>query len=403
MLQSYVNIFQCMQDLNIELLNEYTKLYNKTQLILFLKKIYGDLIPFVAEQLALIEKSKKKLPEWFAQGCFFTKKSLEQSSSIPLAKYKASLLKGDLLIDLSAGLGVDDVAFSNTFNRVIGVDVDASLNTIVRHNYERLNIQNVTRVDATAEAFLIDSQIKADTYYIDSDRRPSGSTKTFSLIGATPNVLEIYPALLGQGAEVLLKLSPMVDIAYLLNTFDHIKRLFVVGVKNEVKEVLLLLNSQATTDKSNIVAVQVNEDGKVEFKFSQNPNEFIRVNSIDNHFFYEPSNMIIKAGLSYVYAKSCGLSIVSKNSHYATGGYIDGYFGRCFSVVNHFDFNKSGIKQYIKQHSISKANVSARNFVSSVDEIRKSFNLEDGGDDYLFFTQDAAKNKLFWHCKKISL
>ncbi len=403
MIQSYVNIIQCMQDLNIEKLNEYTKLYNKTQLIMFLKKNYGDCTPFVAEQLALIEKSKKKLPEWVSQGCFFTKKSLEQSSSIPLAKFKASLLQGKLLVDLSAGLGVDDVAFSATFNRVIGVDVDPTLNSIVRHNYERINIHNVTRVDATAEAFLIDNPIKADAYYIDSDRRSSGSTKTFSLIGATPNVLDVAPALVRQGAEVLLKLSPMVDIVYLFKTFDHVKRLIVVGFKNEVKEILVLLNSQANTDISNIEAVQVNEDGKVEFNFSPNTNPFIPVSSISNHFFYEPSNMIIKAGLSGDYAKCCGLSLVAKNSHYATGAFIDGYFGRCFIVVNHSFFNKSGIKQYIKQHSITRANVSARNFVNSVDEIRKSFNLEDGGDDYLFFTQDAVKNKLFWHCKKINL
>lgn len=403
MVQSYVNIIQCMQDLNIEMLNEYTKLYNKTQLILFLKKNYGDCTPFVAEQLALIEKSKKKLPEWLSQGCFFTKKSLEQSSSIPLAKYKASLLQGQLLVDLSAGLGVDDVAFSNAFNRVIGVDVDATLNSIVRHNFERLNIHNVTRVDATAEAFLIDNQIKVDAYFIDSDRRPSGSTKTFSLVGATPNVLDIVPALVGQGAEVLLKLSPMVDISYLVKTFDHVKRLIIVGLKNEVKEVLVLLNNQTNTDSFKIEAVQVNEDGKVEFNYSTTPNEQIQVSTFNNHFFYEPSNMIIKAGLSVDYARSCGLSLVAKNSHYATGAFIDSYFGRCFSVVNHSVFNKSGFKQYIKQHMITKANVSARNFVSSVDEIRKSFNLEDGGDDYLFFTQDAAKNKLFWHCKKINL
>jgi hypothetical protein len=403
MVQSYVNIIQCMQDLNIEMLNEYTKLYNKTQLILFLKKNYGDCTPFVAEQLALIEKSKKKLPEWFSQGCFFTKKSLEQSSSIPLAKFKASLLQGKLLVDLSAGLGVDDVAFSTTFNRVIGVDVDPTLNSIVRHNYERLNIHNVTRVDATAEAFLIDNPIKADAYYIDSDRRPSGSTQTFSLIDATPNVLDIAPALVDQGAEVLLKLSPMVDVSYVFKTFDHIKRLIVVGFKNEVKEVLVLLNSQANTVSRNIEAVQVNEDGKVEFNFSPTPNRLIRESHIDNLFFYEPSNMIVKAGLSVDYAECCGLSLVAKNSHYATGAFIDSYFGRCFRVVNHCVFNKSGIKQYVKQHGITKANVSARNFVSSVDEIRKSFNLEDGGDDYLFFTQDAAKNKLFWHCKKINL
>ena len=400
MLQSYVNIAQCMQDLNIEMLNEYTKSYNKTHLVLFLKKQYGPCTPFVAEQLEVIDKAKKKLPEWFSKGCFFTKKSLEQCSSLPLAKFKTLLVKGDVLIDLSAGLGVDDVAFAATFKQVVGVDTDEVLNTIVRHNFNQLNLKNVTRVDASAEMFLSDNKLNVDVFYIDADRRPSGSTKTFSLTDATPNVLEMVPLLLSNGSEVLLKLSPMVDIAYLLKTFNHIKQVFVVGFKNEVKEVLVLLNNQSKTDVNNIKAVQVNEDGEVEFSFLPNKCEPIPISSIGNQFFYEPSNMLIKAGLSGDYAKHCGLNLVAKNSHYATGGFVDAYFGRCFHVIHHGNFNKAGLKQYLKQHQITKANISARNFVSSVEDIRKTFAIEDGGGDYLFFTQDAGKNKLFWHCRK---
>lgn len=100
-----------MQDLNIEMLIEYTKAYNKTQLIMFLRKHYGEQAPFVAVQLELFDKAKKKLPAWTAAGCFFTKKSLEQCSSLPLASFKTTLVKGNILVDLSAGLGVDDVAF----------------------------------------------------------------------------------------------------------------------------------------------------------------------------------------------------------------------------------------------------------------------------------------------------
>ncbi len=400
MLQSYVNIAQCMQDLNIEMLNEYTKSYNRTQLILFLKKRYGPCTPFVAEQLEVIDKAKKKLPEWFSKGCFFTKKSLEQCSSLPLAKYKASLVCGEILVDLSAGLGVDDVAFAANFKQVIGVDSDEALNTIVMHNFNQLNRNNIKRVDATAETFLSDNKLKVNVFYIDADRRPSGSTKTFSLIDAAPNVLEIVPPIIHQGSEVLLKLSPMVDIAYLLKTFGYIKKVFVVGLKNEVKEVLVLMNNQSKTDSTNIEAVQVNEHGEVEFEFSLNNNEQIRVSNLNNQFFYEPSNMLIKAGLSGDYAKHCGLNLVAKNSHYATGDFVHAYFGRCFQVIHHDTFNKAGVKQYLKQCQLTKANISARNFVSSVEDIRKTFTIEDGGGDYLFFTQDAAKNKLFWHCKK---
>lgn len=400
MLQSYVNNAQSMQDLNIEMLVKYTKAYNKTQLIMFLRKHYGEHAPFVAVQLELFDKAKKKLPTWTAVGCFFTKKSLEQCSSIQLANYKTTLVKGNILVDLSAGLGVDDVAFTKTFNQVIGVDVDEELNKLVRHNFEKLNIKNITRVDVIAEQFLQENKLPVDVYYIDADRRPSGSTKTFSLIDATPNVIELVPQLLKNGSEVLLKLSPMVDIAYLFKTFENIKHVYVVGLKNEVKEVLVLLNQEFRTDPHQIEAVQVNEEGEIEFSFSpQSTPKLNQVNSIAQ-FFYEPSNMVIKAGLSVDYASYLGLNIVSKNSHYATGNWVDDYFGRSFKILHQTEFNKSGIKQYLKSIGLSKANVSARNFVSTVDEIRKTFLIEDGGDDYLFFTQDVSKNKLFWHCVK---
>lgn len=390
-----------MQDLNIEMLVEYTKSYNKTQLIMFLRKHYGEQAPFVAEQLELFDKAKKKLPTWVSAGCFFTKKSLEQCSSIPLAGFKATLVKGNILVDLSAGLGVDDVAFLKTFNQVIGVDVDEELNKLVRHNFEKLNLKNIIRFDATAEIFLQENKLPVDVFYIDADRRPSGSTKTFSLTDATPNVLELVPQLFKNGSEVLLKLSPMVDIAYLHKTFENIKRVIVVGLKNEVKEVLVLLNQEFKTDPHQIEAVQVNDEGEMEFSFSlQSTPKHNQVNNLAQ-FFYEPSNMIIKAGLSLDYAYYLGLNIVSKNSHYAIGNWVDAYFGRSFKIIHQTEFNKSGIKQYLKSIGLSKANVSARNFVSTVDEIRKTFAIEDGGGDYLFFTQDASKNKLFWHCVKV--
>jgi len=400
MLQRYINNDQTMQDLNIEMLNEYTKSYNKAQLIMFLRKHYGEHASFVAVQLALFDKAKKKLPSWAENGCFFTKKSLEQCSSIPLANFKSNIVNGNILVDLSAGLGVDDAAFSKKFNQIIGIDVDKDLNLLVSHNLEKLNIKNIIRVDATAEQFLNENKLDVDVFYIDADRRPSGLTKTYSLVDATPNVIELVPQLLKNGSEVLLKLSPMVDIAYLFKTFENIKSVYVVGIKNEVKEVLVLLNNKYKTEPRQIAAFQVNEEGEVEFSFSFQSTQNVEPSKNETLYFYEPSNMIIKAGLSVDYALSLGLNTVSKNSHYATGRFVNAYFGRSFKIIHQAEFNKSGIKQYLKNSGIKKANVSARNFVSTVDEIKKTFAIEDGGKDFLFFTQDASKNKLYWHCIK---
>ena len=87
-----------MQDLNIEMLVEYTKSYNKTQLIMFLRKHFGEQAPFVAEQLELFDKAKKKLPTWSANGCFFTKKSLEIAVGAVVVLFLTHVIYGILFI-----------------------------------------------------------------------------------------------------------------------------------------------------------------------------------------------------------------------------------------------------------------------------------------------------------------
>ncbi len=394
-------MYEILQDLPVEKIRLFTKGYTQPQLIEYLKKEYGNFYPFVANQLQLVGKAKKKLPTWVEFGCFFTPKSLEQCSSPALASFKASLLSGQILLDLSGGLGVDDVSFSKVFNQVISIDSDEELNQLVRHNLRKLHVKNVQRITSSAENYLIQHPQKVTVIYVDADRRSHGQSKSALLKDATPDVLGLMPLLLNQASEVMLKLSPLIDITYLMNTFNHIQHIYVAGVQNEVKEVLVLLNKEASTQKENITAIQLTENGEVEFKVNMDvvPQNIAATQT--EAWFYEPSNMVIKAGLSKELALKYGLVLPAKNSHFMTGEqYIQGYFGRTFKIINAMPFGKSGVKQYLYQHQITKANVSARNFVSGVDEIRKTFQIKEGGDDYLFFTTNTKGDKLFYHCVK---
>jgi hypothetical protein len=55
------------------------------------------------------------------------------------------------------------------------------------------------------------------------------------------------------------------------------------------------------------------------------------------------------------------------------------------------------VKAYFKTNHITKANITRKNFVLKVDEIRQVFKMEDGGDDYLFFTTDGVGRKIMLH------
>lgn len=390
-----------LRDIDVENLILLTKGYTQTGLINWLKQRFGKHHAMVANQILLFDKAQKKLPQWVKQGCFFTPKSLEQCSSPALAQFKANMFFGNTIVDLCAGLGVDDVHFSQKFKQVIAIDADEELNELVNFNLIKLGVKNITRVTNTAEEYLKTVTSTVDLIYVDADRRVEAGAKSFSLTQSSPNVIELMPDLLKRSKTVLLKLSPLIDITYLRNSFLNIKNIFVVGIHNEVKEVLVELTANHETTHALIKAIAVNDEGEITHCVSIASNsKNNEISSIVN-WFYEPSNMVIKAGLVNELAAQNGLKIVSKNSHYMEGAHlVENYFGRSFSIVTKTPYSKSKVVAYLKHNNMNKANVSARNFVTTVVEIRKTFSLKDGGDDYLFFTVDNKKQKWFYHCIK---
>ena len=99
----------------------------------------------ILQQLAAKQKAKTKLPTWFeAKNILYPSKiSVEQTSSEKTAEYKASLVFGESLIDLTGGFGVDDFYFSKTVNNVVHCEINTELSEIVSHNFDQLNVKNI--------------------------------------------------------------------------------------------------------------------------------------------------------------------------------------------------------------------------------------------------------------------
>jgi hypothetical protein len=192
----------------------------------------------------------------------------------------------------------------------------------------------------------------------------------------------------------------MVDLNYCKSEIENIKEIHVVSLKNEVKEVLLLIDF-SKNNSTIIKAINIINE--------QNIQEFSELNLFDsvskesnvNTYFYEPNASIIKANLSANYAQSLGLKMIALNTHFFIGNeLIENFFGRSFKIVESFPFSKSMMKSYLKKNGISKANISKRNFPINEAAIEKQFDLKTGGDEYLFFTQNNQGEKLFFHCRK---
>ena len=364
-----------------------------------LKKEYGKLSPILADQLTIYKQAATKLPLFAEKYCYFNKKSFEQSSSERAAQYKATLFSGNSVLDLTGGLGVDDWAFAKTFKKVISIDKESSLNELVRINFEKLGITNAERLNADAYEF-IKTDASYDLIYIDADRR-SSAKKAVTPENSEPNVLRILPRLFELSANILIKLSPLIDITYLIKILPGIKDIQVVSVDNEVKEVLVLLHKDQQ-DKTRIHAAELSGNETVKL-FSPAAGTKIKIDVSDTgKYFYEPAASIIKAGLVNEYAAINGLNTISKNSVFLTGNVeIKDFIGRQFIIITQMQFGKSLLKKYLKEFNIVKANVSCRIFPVKEEEIKKSFGLNDGGDEYLFLTTGSEKQKIFFHCRKL--
>ncbi|MDX1317365.1 MAG: class I SAM-dependent methyltransferase, partial [Xanthomarina gelatinilytica] len=66
-------------------------------------------IKVLIEQIEAKKRCQKKLPSWFETSNIYypNKLNIEQTSSEITAKYKANLISGNSIIDLTGGFGVD--------------------------------------------------------------------------------------------------------------------------------------------------------------------------------------------------------------------------------------------------------------------------------------------------------
>jgi len=105
---------------------------------------------FVLNQLYGKQKAKNKLPYLFDndQVLYPAKVSVEQSSSQKTAIWKANLVNGETLLDMTGGFGVDTYHFAKRIKQVTYLEKNTELFDIIVHNYAVLKANNITTVNS---------------------------------------------------------------------------------------------------------------------------------------------------------------------------------------------------------------------------------------------------------------
>ncbi len=353
----------------------------------------------LAEQILARKQIETKLPTYFhTDGILFPPKlSLEQSSSEMTGIFKSQLIHGKNIIDLTGGFGIDSYFFTKSFDQVTYCERNEDLCTIARHNFVVLKLNNINCICGDGLEWLSNSGEKYDWIYLDPARRSADQNKVFLIEDCTPDILQNFDLLFSHTNRILLKLSPMIDISSVVQKIPFIKQIYVVAIKNEVKELLVIIE-KGYNKEINIGTTNFSKETEI---FQANYPDINEVNlNYPNKYLYEPNSAILKSGLFNNLSKKLSVSKLHPNTHLYTSDQIINFPGRSFEIIAQSKVNKQEIKRRVPN---LKANVAIRNFPGTVADLRKKFKLKEGGIDYLFFTTNQDDEHLVLYCKKINL
>ncbi len=352
-------------------------------------------------QIEAKKKCKEKLSTWYNTIDIYypNKLNIEQTSSEITATYKASIVEGGSLIDITGGFGIDSYYFSKKITKVTHCEINEGLSKIAAHNFSILKVNNIECFPESGLDILKNTPKIIDWVYIDPSRRNDVKGKVFLLSDCIPNVPEHLPLLFTKTNNILIKTSPLLDFSIGIKELKFVKEIHVVAVKNEVKELLWVLEKEYTGTIT-IKTINYRKTKAETYSFTlNNEKESIPDYTKPLSYLYEPNAAVLKAGAFKIVGNSYKLSKLHEHSHLYTSEELQDFPGRIFKIQQCLAYHKKTIQKL----GIKKANITTRNFPDSVAKIRKTFKIKDGGDSYLFFTKDLDNNYIILVCKKIDV
>ena len=284
----------------------------------------------IAQQLKGLQVAKHKFPTLYScEKIFFPPSiNLEQASSEATANYKATLVNGKNLVDLTAGFGIDTMAFSKSFDKVYHIEQNEELSEIAKHNASIL-APNLETFTGTFQAFFDENPtLKFDVIYLDPARRNSGGRK-FILEDLEPNILEWLPIFFEKSDKIIIKLSPLLDITSTLQQVKNIAEIHIVALKNEVKDFLLILDKNSTSKNPLIKAINL-ENNQPKFEFLYEDEQYVNAKFGDvSNYIYEPNVAILKTGAFKLLSEKFNLIKLHPNTQlYTSDKIIENFPGK---------------------------------------------------------------------------
>ena len=331
----------------------------------------------VATQVKNLQKARTKLPSYFAVQAIVPTLAYEQSSSEECAERKQ--LEGENVLDLTCGLGVDSLALSKRFKRVVTLERNEMVAAVARENFRRLGAKNIEVVTSSAEEYLSTCTDHFDWCFSDPDRRGEKGEKLVRLEDCSPDVVALMPTLKRLADKICIKCSPLFDVDEAFRLFGNCA-VKTVSLGGEAKEVNIYIDGSAP--RLSAVAVGIGEvsssvEERNSAKWSAQPSDL-------SQYRY-----ITLPDVALQHARMVAVAFEGKCDVWSNNGVAlsiekpEGVLGRTFEVEAIYNIDSS-LKRVIKG---VKADIYRRDFPMANAEICKRYRCSEGGKEKWCFTR----------------
>lgn len=375
---------------------------------------YPDVdVRWVAEQIIARRQIKAKLPEWYEKADDLVmggRIPAEQCSSEQTARYKQQLVVGTSLCDLTGGMGVDCYYMSRGVERAIYTERQPHLCEAARHNFSVLGAGNIEVREGDGRLLPIPD---ADTIYLDPARRAGDGSRVYDISACEPDVVGWRHELLRHCKRLVVKLSPMADVSRTLAQLPETTQVHIVAVRNECKEVLVVMEPGAGSLAPDgnaghevmvhCVDFRTSDEVRFSYAFADEANagmafaDLAQMNG--DLYLYEPDVTVMKAGAFRLMCSRYGVQKLDANSHlYVSDHLINDFPGRIFMIEQQIPFSSKVMKHL--SSTLPQANIATRNFPLTADALRKRTGIRDGGDKYVYGTICRNLGQMLFVCRK---
>lgn len=353
--------------------------------------------PTVTRQVRMLQRCRTKLPAYYAARCVVPQVPYEQSSSEATAQVRVKRLCDELppeerrlAVDLTCGLGVDAWALSQGFERVVAVEIDAERAKMAQWNMQRLGRENVEVVCSSAEEFVAeygDAQ-PIDVAYVDPSRKREDGRRVYSLEDSAPNMVELMPALRRVARRVVVKLSPLFDVAEVRRVFGEEVRVEVVSWEGECKEVVAALGFGAGLRAT---VIRWGEVRHYDFAWSSVGNQALLHGTTDAEateecpYLLSPDVAFVKGRVVEAYVEQVLVRVVSGLRWAMCGEYVlasaipTGFAGTAYRILSVYPYQPKVLKRQLREQGIKRINLHRRGFPYSAEQIARSLGVALGG------------------------